>query len=286
MQDFVFQLTIILFFFFFKCKENAPCILFFDEIDSLGLSRERGEEDSSARRLLSELLIQMSNLLEGENHDTSSSSSSSTVIVIAATNRLEDLDPAIQRRFNKRIFVGKLNKKGRKHLITHCLKNIQHNLSTNDINIISLKLKNWSGSDIYNVCREAAFRPIRRYHQKQLQMRKQQEQGENVCIDDNYIGEKEEEEENEEEENEEEENEEENSEEENEDIDDEDNDDNVKEVNKTERNGEKGGESIENHHQYSSSSFSRDELDNVTLNDFIIAIKSSVPIHDIGKRKV
>ena len=144
---------------FTSAKERQPCILFFDELDSLGLSRSNGtEEDSSARRLLAELLVQLSKLLEGEH-------SAKNIIVMGATNRLNDLDPAIQRRFRRRVYVGNPTLETRIMLMQHGLSGIDMDENIN-FQEIAKKLHNWSGADIYAVCREAALRPVRRYHQK------------------------------------------------------------------------------------------------------------------------
>ena len=97
------------------------------------------------------------------------------MIIIGATNRLEDLDPAIQRRFKRRIYVGTPNEKTRIELIQHGMHGIEHTLTDADLQEIAMELDEWSGADIYAVCREAALRPVRRYHHNN-QHRKQQEE--------------------------------------------------------------------------------------------------------------
>lgn len=71
-------------------RAMAPSVVFLDEVDALGQARSSGGEDPSARRLLTELLLQM-NGLGGEEG----------VYVFAATNRMADCDPALIRRFDR-----------------------------------------------------------------------------------------------------------------------------------------------------------------------------------------
>jgi SpoVK/Ycf46/Vps4 family AAA+-type ATPase len=74
----------------FKCaRQNSPAVLFFDEFDSIGSSRGKLENDPAARRLLTTWLVQMNEMKRMDN-----------IVVIAATNRPEDLDPAVLRRFD------------------------------------------------------------------------------------------------------------------------------------------------------------------------------------------
>jgi len=154
---------------FDSARSRSPCILFFDELDSIGLSRgDNAEGDSSARRLLAELLIQLSSLLEGEQ-------SKKSVIVIGATNRIEDLDPAIQRRFQKRVFIGNPNQQARVELLTHGFKDIEVDPEV-DLADVSSKLEGWSCADVIAVCREAALRPVRRYQKAATAMQKQLQQ--------------------------------------------------------------------------------------------------------------
>jgi vacuolar protein-sorting-associated protein 4 len=76
-----------------RASENAPSIVFIDEIDSL--TSKRSDEDSeSVKRIKSEFLIQMTKISERND-----------VLVLAATNRPYDIDPAVRRRFDKRIYI-------------------------------------------------------------------------------------------------------------------------------------------------------------------------------------
>lgn len=70
------------------------------------------------------------------------------MVVIAATNRIEDIDEAVIRRFESKVFVGVPNKMGRKRLITKFLRGIHHELSESDLEHIGDITYGWSGSDI------------------------------------------------------------------------------------------------------------------------------------------
>jgi SpoVK/Ycf46/Vps4 family AAA+-type ATPase len=170
---------------FQSARDQSPCLLFFDELDALAYSRSGGssDDDSSNRRLLAELLIQLSNLLEAED------GSASNVVVMGATNRLDDLDPAVQRRFSSRVFVGNPNQQCILELLRYALTGIQVEEDV-DLEIIASQLEGWSGADIFSVCREAALRPVRRYHEAAKQhyqqpqyQQQQQEHSDEIDLD-------------------------------------------------------------------------------------------------------
>lgn len=79
-------------------KFYAPSVIFFDEIDALGGKRKDGE-DQSNRKVKTELLVQM------DGATTGSGEQNKFVIVLAATNRPWDLDEALRRRLEKRIYI-------------------------------------------------------------------------------------------------------------------------------------------------------------------------------------
>lgn len=83
------------------------------------------------------------------------------VIVLAATNRPWDLDEALRRRLEKRIYIPLPTEKGRRELLRIYLKNVKLDESI-DFEFIVKKTEGFSGADITNVCREAAYMPMRR----------------------------------------------------------------------------------------------------------------------------
>ena len=84
------------------------------------------------------------------------------VIVVAATNRLNDIDVAIQRRFHRKVHVGLPSEAERSKMIVSFLDGIEHDCSTDDVLEFAQNTEGWSGADLRNVIREAALQPLRR----------------------------------------------------------------------------------------------------------------------------
>jgi len=82
-------------------------------------------------------------------------------MVLAATNRPWDLDEAIRRRLEKRVYIPLPSPGGRKHLFTINLKGIALEDNINFDFLVS-KTEGYSGADLSNVCREASMMPMRR----------------------------------------------------------------------------------------------------------------------------
>ena len=83
------------------------------------------------------------------------------VIVVAATNRPEDCDPALLRRFAVRVLVGLPSRKDRKKIIRRLLSDVEHNISASQLEGLALATEGWSGSDLESMTREAAMAPVR-----------------------------------------------------------------------------------------------------------------------------
>ena len=84
-----------------------------------------------------------------------------TVMVLAATNRPFDLDEAIRRRLEKRIYIPLPSTEGRRKLFEINLKDVSKEKDVNITELVRLT-EGYSGADIANVCREAAMMPMRR----------------------------------------------------------------------------------------------------------------------------
>ena len=143
----------------------APTTIFIDEIDSLCSKRGEGNEGEASRRVKSEFLVQMEGVntasSAGANEKQGEETKGKNVTVMAATNRPWDLDDALRRRFEKRVYIPLPNEKGRRQLFDLNLKKI--NLSKNiDYDKLIKATDGYSGADIANVCREAALMPMRR----------------------------------------------------------------------------------------------------------------------------
>ena len=169
---------------------SKSVVIFFDEIDALGQSRESknsGEGEGCSRRVLSELLlllnvvsenracslqhfnsgIDMSKFtLDQQNHLVYAHTSATEnnlvkIIVVAATNRIEDCDSALLRRFGIQLEVGLPVLKDRKKMLLVYLKDIEHTLVDKDVHLLASMTEQWSGSSLERLAREACMRPIR-----------------------------------------------------------------------------------------------------------------------------
>ncbi|EPZ33246.1 AAA-domain-containing protein [Rozella allomycis CSF55] len=139
-------------------KRRQPSIIFFDEIDSV-LGKRNSNEHEISRKIKTEFLIQM---------DGVGSSSTDRITFIAATNRPDDIDEAVLRRFQKKIYIPLPSRSGREQLVKNLLKETPYELSEKDFETLVNLTDGYSGSDLANVCREAAKAPIREF--KSIQM--------------------------------------------------------------------------------------------------------------------
>jgi SpoVK/Ycf46/Vps4 family AAA+-type ATPase len=83
------------------------------------------------------------------------------IIVVAATNRPEDCDPALLRRFSIRVLVGLPSQRDRKKILYRLLEGIENTLTPSQLKELAIVTEGWSGSDLESVTREAAMAPIR-----------------------------------------------------------------------------------------------------------------------------
>ncbi len=133
---------------FRKAKASSPCIIIFDELDSL--ARAKSIEDGGVgERLLSQLLTEMED------------GGASRVVVVGISNRPDLIDPSLIRpgRLDLLLFIQPPDEKGRFEIIKILTK--QMPLSDVDLKEIALATKGYSGADIVAVCREAAVQAMR-----------------------------------------------------------------------------------------------------------------------------
>ncbi|XP_043700927.1 katanin p60 ATPase-containing subunit A1 [Telopea speciosissima] len=139
-------------------RAYAPSTIFIDEIDSLCNSRGASGEHESSRRVKSELLVQVDGV---SNSSTGEDGNRKIVMVLAATNFPWDIDEALRRRLEKRIYIPLPNFESRKELIKINLKTVE---VAPDVNIdeVARRTEGYSGDDLTNVCRDASLNGMRR----------------------------------------------------------------------------------------------------------------------------
>lgn len=138
---------------FKEAEKNAPCIVFIDEIDAIGRSRDSkyGGGNEEREQTLNQLLSEMDGF-DGKKG----------IIILAATNRPEILDKALLRpgRFDRRIIVDKPDLKGRVEILKVHSKDVLMD-ETVDLNEIALATSGAVGSDLANMINEAAINAVK-----------------------------------------------------------------------------------------------------------------------------
>lgn len=135
----------------------APTTIFIDEIDSMCSRRGTSEEHEASRRVKAELLVQM----DGVGGASENDDPSKMVMVLAATNFPWDIDEALRRRLEKRIYIPLPSAKGREDLLKINLKELELSGDV-DLEKIATQMEGYSGADITNVCRDASLMAMRR----------------------------------------------------------------------------------------------------------------------------
>ena len=137
---------------FKQAQQQAPCIVFIDEIDAIGKTRDSSLGGNDEReQTLNQLLAEM------DGFDTNKG-----LLILAATNRPEILDPALLRpgRFDRRIIVDKPDLKGRVEILKVHAKDVRMDESV-DLEAIALATSGAVGSDLANMINEAAINAVK-----------------------------------------------------------------------------------------------------------------------------
>jgi len=148
-------------------SEGGRAIIFIDEVDSLCGSRSEGEIDS-LRRVKTEFLVQMDGVGKSE----------AQILVLGATNIPWELDAAIRRRFEKRVYIPLPEAEARAYMVKLNLGDTPNDLDEEDFDRLGEITEGSSGSDIKVLVKEALMEPLRRCQQAKQFL---------VDIDGNYI---------------------------------------------------------------------------------------------------
>jgi len=143
---------------FAVARQLQPSIIFVDEIDSLLCERRQGENDAS-RRLKTEFLCQFDGL---------NSSNEEKILVMGATNRPQELDEAVLRRFAKRLYIRLPDPATRVVLLKKLLAKHNHPLTSQLLADLSQRTESYSSSDLTELAKDAALGPIRELGPEQV----------------------------------------------------------------------------------------------------------------------
>ncbi|KAM6459565.1 spastin isoform X3 [Python bivittatus] len=143
---------------FAVARELQPSIIFIDEVDSLLCERREGEHDAS-RRLKTEFLIEF---------DGVQSSGEDRILVMGATNRPQELDDAVLRRFTKRVYVSLPSEETRLLLLKNLLSKQGNPLTQKELAQLARMTDGYSGSDLTALAKDAALGPIRELKPEQV----------------------------------------------------------------------------------------------------------------------
>lgn len=136
---------------FYLARKMAPSVIFIDEIDSL-LSQRSDNENEGSRKIKTEFLVQF---------DGAAVNDDDRILVIGATNRPHEIDEAARRRLVKRIYVPLPEKDNRVLMVNQLLSSYPHMISPDEYEEIGVLTDGYSGSDMFNLCREATLEPLR-----------------------------------------------------------------------------------------------------------------------------
>ena len=140
-----------------ESRSGVQTVIFFDELDCLLPRRGDAQAEVGSTRLLSELL-----LLLNENQ----SRRGNHVIVIGATNKMEGIDSALLRRFERKVAVELPSSIDRQAMLDAHLRGIEHELDEDALADAVAKTEGWSGDAIRNLCKEACMIPLREAMEK------------------------------------------------------------------------------------------------------------------------
>lgn len=140
---------------FAVARKRSPSVIFIDEIDGLASRRGSQNESETSRRVKNQLLQEMDGLAEHAE---------TPVVVLAATNTPQDLDAAILRRFQQRVFVPGPTLDDRVAMFYLHLRRLHASLSAEEVEILAQQTEGYSGADISAVVARAKMSSLRQLH--------------------------------------------------------------------------------------------------------------------------
>ncbi|KAJ3682498.1 hypothetical protein LUZ60_015071 [Juncus effusus] len=153
---------------FDKARGSAPCVLFFDELDSIATQRgsSMGDAGGAADRVLNQLLTEMDGM-----------SAKKTVFIIGATNRPDIIDPALLRpgRLDQLLYIPLPDEASRLQIFKACLRKSPVAKDV-DLRALSKYTQGFSGADITEICQRACKYAIRENIEKDIEMEKRRSQ--------------------------------------------------------------------------------------------------------------
>nr|QKN61277.1 cell division cycle protein 48 homolog isoform X2 [Rehmannia glutinosa] len=163
---------------FDKARQSAPCVLFFDELDSIATQRGSsvGDAGGAADRVLNQLLTEMDGM-----------TAKKTVFIIGATNRPDIIDPALLRpgRLDQLIYIPLPDEASRLQIFKACLRKSPVSKEV-DLAALARHTHGFSGADITEICQRACKYAIRENIEKDLEREKKK--GENLeAMEEDYI---------------------------------------------------------------------------------------------------
>jgi len=163
---------------FDKARSAAPCVLFFDELDSIAKSRggNVGDGGGAADRVINQLLTEMDGM-----------SSKKNVFIIGATNRPDIIDPAILRpgRLDQLIYIPLPDDKSRIQILKANLRKSPVSMDV-DLDYLANVTKGFSGADLTEICQRACKLAIRESIEEEIRRERQRADNPDIDMDDDY----------------------------------------------------------------------------------------------------
>uniref|UniRef100_A0A1I8IEQ7 microtubule-severing ATPase n=1 Tax=Macrostomum lignano TaxID=282301 RepID=A0A1I8IEQ7_9PLAT len=156
---------------FALARQLAPAVIFIDEVDSI-LSVRGDKETEVSRRLKTQFLVELDGVRAADDDSSDAGGKrkgSGGIFLLAATNRPAEIDPAVVRRFGRRLYIGMPDSRCRLNLLSCLLaKHDSVDVSEAELRELAELTDGYSASDLANLAREAAMEPLRQIRPDRL----------------------------------------------------------------------------------------------------------------------